>query len=421
MSKKGIKNILGWVVELVVSLGVSLAFFGLFLMLLKVVFPTGTSMTDLFSDSAQQRELQDDLLPEEQEKGTVNFTAVLKSFHNTVKSKPASAISWTNARAGMSLYNRDAVQTLSSAKAEISFSDKNNIELGGNSLVIIKSLEQIRETGKRKSVLVLMSGEARGVLGGGRDAVAVEMSTPSALTRVQKKGSAEFLVTVNPDRSSTITVLRGVAEVSAQGKMVRVGENSSTNVQMSQAPEEPRPLAAPPQLSAPAKAARIPFRELSPRVAFSWQPLPAIGKYRLMVARDAAFHQVVLDERVSGTSFTSGTLNKGDYYWRVSGLDGWSEGRTSEARALRLVADREPPLLQVEFPTDIVTESQYLLKGKTEEGARVFVNGTPLGAAGQGEFSRLLQLQRGINIITVEAVDEAGNIAYRSGRVNGKF
>lgn len=421
MSKKGLKSALGWTVELLVSLGIALVFFGMFLVLLKALFPTGTSLSNLFDREVPQRELQNDLLPEDRESATVNFTAVLKSFSNNVKSKPASAIAWNNARAGMSLYNRDAVQTLSSSRAEISFSDKNRVELGGNSLVIIKSLEQKKETRERKSVLVLMSGEARGMLAGGRDAMVLEMTTPSALTRVQKKGGAEYLVTVNPDRSSTISVLHGVAEVSAQGKTVMVGENFTTNVQMAHAPEEPRLLAPPPQLSTPGKVARLAFRDLAPRVTFSWQPLPTVEKYRLVVARDSAFRDVVFDQQVTGTSFTSGALNKGDYSWRVSGFDGWSEGRASESRALRLVADREPPPLQVEFPPDFVTDSQYLLKGRTEAGARVFVNGKPLGPAGQGEFYHQLQLQRGINIITVEAVDEAGNITYSSRRVNGKF
>lgn len=164
MNNKRLKSALGWVVELIISLGIAMLFFGLFLVLLKVIFPTGTSLSNLFSDPGQQRELQDDLLPEEQKKETVSFVAVLKSFHNNVKSKPAAAISWSNARSGMSLYNRDAVQTLSSSRAEIAFSDKNHIELGGNSLVIIKNLEQKRESRERTSTLVLMSGAMRGTL-----------------------------------------------------------------------------------------------------------------------------------------------------------------------------------------------------------------------------------------------------------------
>lgn len=420
MNKKKIKSVLGWVLELLISLGFALAFFGLFLLLLKTIFPSGTSMSELFSGSVEQRELKDSLPFADGEKETVDLTAVLKSFSNSVKSKSASAISWSNARTGMSLYNRDAVQTLSSSSAEIAFSGKNNIELGGNSLVIIKSLEQKRETRGHKSVLVLMSGEARGTLGGGRGAMDVEMTTPSATTRVRKDGS-EFLVTVNPDRSSTITVLHGVAEVSAQGKTVRVGENLTTNVQMSLPPEEPRQLLPAPQLSSPAEAASFAFRDLSPRISFSWMPLQDVGKYHLIVARDRAFRNVVLDERTSGSSFTSGKLNTGEYFWRVSGLEGWSEGKASEVRTLRLSLDSKPPTLQVDFPPDIVKERQYLLKGKTEDGARVFVNGTPLGPADHGEFSFQLPLQRGLNSITVEAVDGAGNITYRSRRVNGKF
>ena len=37
-----------------------------------------------------------------------------------------------------------------------------------------------------------------------------------------------------------------------------------------------------------------------------------------------------------------------------------------------------------------------------------------------GGFSYPLQIRQGVNVIVVEAIDEAGNVAYRSELVNGK-
>ena len=66
-------------------------------------------------------------------------------------------------------------------------------------------------------------------------------------------------------------------------------------------------------------------------------------------------------------------------------------------------------------------QQRYLLKGVTEPGALVFVGGAPVLTSPSGEFEWELELKHGINIVVVEAVDEAGNVAYQSSHIQGKF
>jgi hypothetical protein len=61
------------------------------------------------------------------------------------------------------------------------------------------------------------------------------------------------------------------------------------------------------------------------------------------------------------------------------------------------------------------------VQGKTEPGANVFVDGNPVKTSGDGEFRHKLKLQRGINVIVIEAVDLADNVEYRSQLIHGKF
>ncbi|MEK9178285.1 MAG: hypothetical protein AAB801_00730 [Patescibacteria group bacterium] len=77
-----------------------------------------------------------------------------------------------------------------------------------------------------------------------------------------------------------------------------------------------------------------------------------------------------------------------------------------------------PPLLEIETPTDgqEVSKKSLEVKGKTDMGARITVNG--YWALMEGEnFSYTLELNDGDNEIKVEAVDEAGNKTERKIKV----
>ena len=414
---QSLRRLLARSLELLASMAVVLVFFLAFLGLLKVVFPSGTSLSQLMAPGTEEQERSGGLwgtAPEQFEPSA----AVLSRVQNSVKSKGSAEIAWRDAGAGKSLFNQDAVQTLNHSSATITFNDKNRIELGGNSLVVVKSLERSRSRDRHRAVLVMHSGEARGTLDGtGAETVAVELATPSATTRIGPAGrGTNFAITVNPDHSSTISVFTGMAEVMAQGKRVRVGANLTTTVLPGKAPGRPNRLPTVPNPTLPREGDSIAYRDLPPRLSFAWQG-SGTG-FRVVVARDADFSQVVADERVSEASFFHGNLKEGEYFWKVSGTDGWSQGLASPVRRFRLVRDQEPPPLQVAFPGSAVAEPRVTLAGSTEPGATVFVNNQKVVVTGpEGEFSHSLELHRGINVIVVEAVDAAGNITYRSHKV----
>ena len=86
-----------------------------------------------------------------------------------------------------------------------------------------------------------------------------------------------------------------------------------------------------------------------------------------------------------------------------------------------MVEDTEPPQLSVNFPDRPVYRDLVWIKGSTDPGAEVFVGETPVPTGASGEFEYAVILERGLNVVVVEAVDSAGNIAYRSELVNAKY
>jgi hypothetical protein len=61
------------------------------------------------------------------------------------------------------------------------------------------------------------------------------------------------------------------------------------------------------------------------------------------------------------------------------------------------------------------------LTGRTEPGARVSVGGHGIPVTAAGSFQHSLRLGPGSTVIVVEAMDQAGNVAYRSELVNANF
>ena len=274
--------------------------------------------------------------------------------------------------------------------------------------------------------MVLVDGDLRGTLGaGGEDSVMLEIGTPGAMIRTKGGAGADapvdFKVSINPDQTSTIAVYGGSAEVEAGGKTVLVGANQATFVGPDGKPIDPSTLPGPVSLTAPRAGAAFAYRDLPPKIRFSWKKNEKATGYHLVLARDPNFREIVTDERVKKNGFRHGNLKSGNYFWRVSSVADSVEGLFSETGKFRVVEDQSPPSLKVRFPPKTLYSGRFTLRGKTEPGARVFVGGQRVSTTRSGNFEHNLKLKPGLNVIVVEAVDGVDNVAYRSKRVISKY
>ncbi len=97
----------------------------------------------------------------------------------------------------------------------------------------------------------------------------------------------------------------------------------------------------PPLLSAPPPKAGV----MVERPAFEWAAVGGVSHYRLQLARDAAFTELVIDEaQLTSTRYeASSALELGDWYWRVLAVDpAEGAGPFSDAQQFR----RLPPAPQ---------------------------------------------------------------------------
>lgn len=365
-----LKKILSGILEGSLTVVLVLASFLVFLSIMDAVFPSGTGFGKLISRqgpvaaSLSVRPGWQQLLTAHGDQvsdmsGSPKLAAAVDRIYNTLKSKRADALSWNTARVGMSLYDRDAVQTLGRSGATIRFNENNVLQMGEQTLVIIKRMEEDLFFQDNRTFLVLMEGELRGkVMESDRQPTYVNVATPGANVRMrtadQADGQAEFKIAINPDQSSTISVYHGAVEVTGQDQKVVVEANRWTRVGLNQPPSSLQPLPDPVRLSAPADASTHFDNGRSFQVRLAWQGHTAATSYRIILARDPLFVDIVTDERVLTPWFTAAALTPGSYFWRVSALREGSEGRVSAARRFRVIRDLKPPVLIADTPPSMV-------------------------------------------------------------------
>jgi hypothetical protein len=140
----------------------------------------------------------------------------------------------------------------------------------------------------------------------------------------------------------------------------------------------------------------------------------------VLISTDPEFENIVHDEILEESRFTHGNLSAGTYYWRVLGVKDGFAVTVNNTQVIHLTQSTDPPRLTVEFPKGVVEASFFDLKGRTEPGTRVLVGGGEAKTDARGYFMHRLNLDPGLNVIVVEAIDRMGNVAYKSQVVNSK-
>ncbi|MBT8105871.1 MAG: hypothetical protein HKN65_11075 [Woeseiaceae bacterium] len=399
---------------------VTLLIFVLFLMLLNnLVFPEGARLGDIMardSGSESSRRGRNSVDIDSDGFGDFgDFVARLSDVQREVKIRRADGVAWTDARIGRTVVDDDALQTFANSRARVDFTTENELEIGQNSLVIFRSNSADPFLQKRDPAVVVMQGELGGSVNEDFGAFAVELPSGVAVLSADKESGApaDFKLSVNPDKSSTIAMYAGTAAVHINGERYDLGARQALTVSADGRTGGIRDVPGAPPVRAPRANTVAKFRDLPPRVNFEWGNVSRAQNYRLEVARDANFEQIIVDEYLNETAFTHGNLAEGDYYWRVSARSGWVQGPVSRARRLFVEQDVEAPVLELS-PIRQAATGEYRLSGRTSPDARVYVRGEAVEVSANGTFDYVFTTAPGAQAIVVEAIDAVGNIATSS-------
>ncbi|HJV65425.1 MAG TPA: hypothetical protein VJ550_06830 [Geomonas sp.] len=431
-----IKKLGSLLLETVGSLLLVLVLFSLFMVSLHAMFPEGTPLRELVGESPEPGAGR--------YAGGRQVEATLTSLQRDVRFRRWNSVAWGGASEGMPLFSQDAVQTLDNSGATLSFTPKDRLLLGSNSLLVVTRLNSDSEGGTR-NYRVQVDGEVRGSLSG--RSMRMELSAAGHLARISS-GTARFRVTPNGSDSAGFAVYQGEAQFVGSGRTVRVSANYGVMLRKGVAVGRPVPL--PPAPAVDAEKAVYHYRLLPPRVAFPWKA-PS-GDFHFQLSRDPHFRTCLIDEKVTGygggsagdasagggdggagaaavaanpragsliQQYVTGKLAKGSYYWRVSRIEEGREGAFSRVGQCQLVQVLDSPELSVNFPPEQSPPGPFLLNGAVPPGSRVFVDGVEVACTSGGQFNHQVFVSAGVNLIRVEALDHAGNASYASRIVYG--
>jgi hypothetical protein len=423
------------ILEGAVSIFMVLLFFGVFLVFLNRLFPSGILYDSIMKNIAPANSIdrihRDRMIRLSHKNGSIDdlgnkMAAVLETKINQVKGKRANDVAWKKVWPGMPLFDHDAVQTYNRSGAIIKFDQDNIIEMNENSLIVIKKLEEDIVFRERRSFIVVADGEFRGkFFSTPGKPVFVEISTPTGVARIKPSHSSDepvdFKVRINPDSSSTFIVYSGKAEVEAQGQTVELSSLQKTLVSINMPPLQPMALPAPVRLKSPANEKLFLFSKLPPEVSFNWAPTSKAAGYIFEISDSPLFEEIFLQTTTASNNFTAGHLQNGNYYWRVATIEGFDDDIFSNPRKISIKQDTTPPDLTVSFPVDIVKHRTTVIDGKTDPDAILYINNRRVALSGSGSFSHQQKLKAGINVIVVESMDQVGNSTYQSKHINAKY
>ncbi|PIE05327.1 MAG: hypothetical protein CSA75_05325, partial [Sorangium cellulosum] len=253
------------------------------------------------------------------EKVTNLPTARLRSMNPDVRTRPPGG-GWTPAVQGMSLHRRYSVNTLDEGRADIRFVDRTRVHLAENTLVVIFATAGQTAVSKTPPARVrLEEGEVQTGLAALRGR-SVELDVEGG-ARVSAD-STETIVMKKVERT-TVSVFDGSASVRSGGKKVDVPQRMGTSFVRAKPPTAPRPLPPAPSWSAPTSSGVSLAQVGQGLLQASWSEIPNTKVYRVEVATDASFSQLVVREEVPNhvRAFRAENMPPGRYFLRVRAID----------------------------------------------------------------------------------------------------
>jgi hypothetical protein len=245
-----------------------------------------------------------------------------------------------------------------------------------------------------------------------------EISTPTVRTTAGEQTEGGIRVAQSGD--SDVRIWRGSGQVETRtGERVNLGPSEAVVVDASGKAAPKQVLPPVPTLLAPPHQAEITYPDPTRATTMlAWKAVPGATSYHVMLDYSAYFNRPIVDRGgIGDSSVQLQGLDTGKYYWRVAAVDkDGVEGAFSEFARFTVVrrggpgtAGGPPPPLaiqELELRTNILQ-----IKGRTEPGATVTVNGQRVDVQHDGSFNEFITLDKpGRQMVVVRATGLAGGV-----------
>ncbi len=349
--------------------------------------------------------------PSAASESAARFTAI----EGTVRARPVDRPDWLVATLTLLLHRGDLVQTGGGSTAEITFFDDTVLRVRPESLVTIEETTSDPATGRTRLVSRIGTGKVDfNALKSTTGERVREFRTSTMTMQVGKE--AEGDVRVGETGDSNVKIFRGTADVrTMRGQNVSLAQNEGVVVDATGQAGEKVVLPTAPVLASPVNDGELQFpNPANATTLLLWKAAPGASAYRVMVDFSPQFNRPLVDRVRKGVSLELHGLDAGKYYWRVASVNAKEiEGRFSEfyrfsvSRSSGTAATAPAPNLEIEALD--VRSNILQVKGRSEPGATVTVNGHEIDLQPDGTFNEFVMLERaGKQDVKIRAVGLSG-------------
>jgi hypothetical protein len=321
------------------------------------------------------------------------------------------------------LQKGDWVRTGPNSSAELFFADGSLYTVGPNALLEVYPAGDASRSAPFQSVKMQIGSIEVNTA----DDIST-VTTPG--TRIVVSSASTTLVGVNQAEATEVAAVRGSASIQSVrgGEALSLDEGQKLTASGAGDLSQVEQYVQAPALASPTDNAVIPAS--SGRIMeLRWREVPSATGYRLQVSRSRLFGRTEIDAPRDRPVARVRLTSEGSFFWRVAsvGPDG-EVGPFSPHRRFRVTGigdspaasagrDQEPPTLIVRPPKPFGGQF-YLIEGRAEPGASVFVNDEEVQVTLDGSFRRLVSFNKvGFNDLIIKAVDPSGNQTIRRERI----
>lgn len=339
-----------------------------------------------------------------------------------VRVKKASSNTWVTADYSLALERNDIVQTGSEGMAKVVFADGANYTVKPDSLIVIQENSVNASQQTRVAVQVstgMVDLTTANITRGSKSQVTVEGATATFAP------DSAAQVTNDPRNDQhAILLKKGGAEVTRGTQTVAMTDYDRVSFTADGKEMVKTKEIRPPFLISPRDKDTYQTDPKTGDVVLTWGPVEGVHAFHVKVSTSRYFTQPAL--LVDNKNWPNlemkvkGLEPNRMYYWEVFsiGEDG-KESTASEINGFNLVVKGDG---KATLPLELDPFSQHghviEVKGRTEPGARVMVNGQEAIINSDGTFRHFTNpLPTGDNVITVTAQNQKGDSATKSSTV----
>jgi hypothetical protein len=345
-------------------------------------------------------------------------TAHFSAIEGTVKVKAVGTFEWVTADSSMALKKSDIVRTGPGSAAEIRFFDGTVVAVAADSLIMIEASSSDPVSRRAKVGWRVSNGTVdfkvppRGGAGG-----EAEISTPTVTARTD--AAATGAISVAESGGTAVRVYDGRVMASTKaGETIPLDANQALPVDASGKAGPAVKLPEVPVLLAPANQSEVAYPDPSRAITLlAWKPVANAASYHVLLDYSPYFNRPLVDRGgIKENSVEVRGLDTGKYYWQVAAVD--KDGVTGRFSTFSRFAvskpasgatgeEGPPPPLTIDALD--VRANILQIKGRTEPGAAVTVNGQRLDVQSDGSFNEFIQMGKaGRQWVVIKAVSING-------------